>query len=184
MKKAGLVLALVCVLSGCGGESGELERAMDLRAKLLQCSACQFEAQVTADYGDGTTEFSLSCQADGAGDLSFTVAAPESIRDIAGTVRDGRVTFDGTALEFLPMADGHIAPILTPWIFLRTLRGGNLTSAGMEGELLRLSIDDSFDDDALHLDIWLDQQDVPVRAEILYDGRRYLSLNVAGWSIV
>lgn len=38
---------------------------------------------------------------------------------------------------------------------MKTLRSGYITSAGMDGGRLRLTIDDSYEDDALHLDIWL-----------------------------
>ena len=70
-----------------------------------------------------------------------------------------------------------------PWIFLKTLRGGYLTSAGMEEELLRLTVDDSYEDDALQLDIWLDRRDVPLRGDILYDGKRILTLSVENFEI-
>ena len=53
----------------------------------------------------------------------------------------------------------------------------------MEGELLRLTIDDSYEDDAMTLDIWLSREDRPQRAEILYDGKRILSLDVKNFAI-
>ena len=81
------------------------------------------------------------------------------------------------------MTDDQLSPVSAPWIFLRTLRSGYLTSAGMDGEQLRLTINDSYEEDALQLDIWLDGDDVPVRAEILYDGRRILSLSVKKFKI-
>ena len=39
-------------------------------------------------------------------------------------------------------------------------------------------MDDSYDDDALHLDIWLNSENVPVKAEILFRERKILSLDV------
>ena len=54
----------------------------------------------------------------------------------------------------------------------------------MEDGLLRMSLDDSYEDDALHVDIWLDPQDCPVRAEIVYDGYRILSVEVSKFLIV
>ena len=64
------------------------------------------------------------------------------------------------------------------------MRSGYLTSAGMEGDLLRLTIDDSYEEDALTLDIWLNEQDIPIRAEILYDGRRILTLEIENFQIM
>ena len=57
-------------------------------------------------------------------------------------------------------------------------------SAGQEGELLRLTIDDSYEEDALTLDIWLGENQMPVRAEILYDSRRILSMEVRDFAIL
>lgn len=185
MKKVGALLILLVFLSGCAGASKEIERGMALRSKLLKSSACGFDASVTADYGDKLYSFDMACQGDAQGNMTFTVTAPETIAGITGRITDegGKLTFDDTALQFDLMADGQLTPVSAPWIFLKTLRSGCLTSAGTEDGLLRLSIDDSYADDALHLDIWLDGVDLPVRAEILYDGRRILSVAVANFTI-
>lgn len=184
MKKVGAFLILLCFLSGCSGASKEIERGMALRSKILKASSCTFDAAITADYGDKLYSFSMACQADAQGDLTFTVTAPETIAGITGRVGSdgGRLTFDDTALQFDLMADGQVTPVSAPWVFLKTLRSGCLTSAGMEDGSLRLSIDDSYADDALHLDIWLDEGDMPVRAEILYDNRRILSVAVTNFT--
>ena len=78
----------------------------------------------------------------------------------------------------------QISPVSAPWIFLRTLRGGYLTSAGEEEGLLRVTIDDTYEEAALQLDIWLNGETMPVRAEILYDGVRILSLEVEKFEIL
>ncbi len=186
MKKLGALFLFLLFLPGCSGKSDEIERGMALRAKLLKATSCTFDAAVTADYGDKVYEFSLACQSDDRGDMAFTVTAPETISGITGRVTDegGKLTFDDTALQFDLMADGQVTPVSAPWIFLKTLRSGYLTAAGEEGELLRLTIDDSYEDDALHLDIWLNGDNVPTRAEILYDGRRILSLTVTNFQIL
>lgn len=184
MKRAAVLVFLVVMLSGCSSGNKELERGMALRDRLLSGQGCSFDAEVTADYGDKLYDFSMACQGDAQGNLSFTVTAPETIAGITGTVSDsgGKLTFDDTALHFELMADDQLSPVSAPWIFLKTLRSGYLTSAGMDGEQLRLTIDDSYEEDALQLDIWLDGNDVPVRAEILYDGRRILSLSIKNFA--
>lgn len=184
MKKVGILLILLFFLTGCTDASEEIERGMVLRDKLLS-SQCSFDADITTDYGDTIHQFSMSCQGDIQGNLTFSVTQPETISGITGTVSDtgGKLTFDDAALQFALMADDQITPVTAPWIFLKTLRSGYLTSAGMEGALLRLSIDDSYEDDALHLDIWLDESNTPVRTEILYDNRRILSIDVKNFSI-
>ena len=88
------------------------------------------------------------------------------------------MTFDKTALCFDLLADDQLSPVSAPWVLMKALRGGNMTSAGMEDGLLRLSVDDSYEEDALSLDVWIDDGDVPKRADICYDGRRILSMKI------
>lgn len=184
MKRAA-VLVLALLLTGCSASKSEVERGMELRTKLLAAESCSFSAEITADYGDKVYVFDMDCTADKAGRLQFTVTAPETISGITGEIADGtgKLTFDEAALAFPLMADDQLTPVSAPWIFLNTLRGGYLTSAGQEGENLRLRIDDSYRENALHLDIWLDSTDTPIRADILYGGRRILSVDVANFAM-
>ena len=186
MKKIGVSILLLFFLTGCADASRELERGMKLRSSLLQAESCSFHGEITADYGDKVHSFGVDCSADGEGNLTFSVTSPESICGITGkiTAEGGKLTFDDQVLYIPLLTDDQLNPVSTPWIFLKTLRSGYITSAGMEDELLRLSIDDSYDDDALHLDILLNQSDIPVRAEILYDGKRILSMNVTDFEIL
>lgn len=184
MKKTAVILLALVLLTGCSNAQSQIDRCMELRGKLLR-SECSFTAQITADYGDKVHTFALECVGDAQGNLGFTVAEPESIAGITGVIdqEGGFLTFDDEALQFPLLADDQVTPVSAPWILLKTLRGGYLTSAGEDGELLRVTIDDSYEDDALQLDIWLDGENMPVRAEILYDGRRILSLAVSNFQI-
>ena len=185
MKKIGVMLVFLLFLVGCSNSSSEIERGMTLRSKLLKASSCSFDAKITADYGDKLYTFSMSCQGKEKGDLTFTVTAPETISGITGVITNegGKLTFEETALQFDTMADDQVTPVMAPWIFLKTLRSGYLTSACTEEGQTRLTIDDSYEEDALQLDIWLDEQDIPVRGEIVYDGRRIVSLDVENFVI-
>lgn len=186
MKKVGVLFILLLFLTGCSGATNEIERGMALRSKLLQANSCTFNVDITADYGDKVYTFAMACQGDANGNVMFTVTEPQTISGITGAISNegGKLTFDDTALQFDLMADGQVTPVSAPWVFLKTLRGGYLTSACTEEDQLRLTIDDSYEDDALTLDIWLDAEDIPVRAEILYDGRRILSLSVTNFTIL
>ena len=182
------IIAAVCLLvslAGCSGKHEEMDRAMVLRSKLL-AQGTAFDAEITADYGDEVYTFSMACQLDAQGKLSFSVTAPESIRGIGGEISaaGGALTFDGEALSFPLLADGQVTPVSAPWVLMHTLRSGYLTSCGREGDTLRIAIDDSYEDDALHLDIWLDSNDVPARGEILWQGRRILSVVVKNFRFV
>lgn len=180
MKKGLALLMTAVLLTGCFGANSGLDRAMTLRAKLLAAGGCCFDVTVTADYGDKVYTFGMYCQTDNAGNLTFQVTEPESIAGITGTVSDtgGKLTFDDNALAFDLLADGQVTPVSAPWLLVHTLRSGYLTACTAEGEGLRVSIDDSYADDALHLDIWLDGEDLPTEAEIQWQGRRILSLQV------
>lgn len=186
MKKAAvsLILAVLC-LTGCGEKNKELERGLALRARALQGESCSFSAQITADYGDNLYEFTLDCQTDGQGEMAFQVTAPETISGITGTLSagGGALTFDDTALAFPMLVEGLASPISGPWLFWKALTAGCITSAGLEGENLRLSVDDSYEANALQLDIWCDDTDTPKRSEICQGGRRILTILLKDFTI-
>lgn len=186
MKKAAALLMLVWVLTACGGENRELEEAMAFRNALLSAQGCSFSLGITADYGDIVQEFSMDCSADALGKVTFTVTEPETIAGITGTLSElgGELTFEDTVLHFKSMAEGTLSPVSAPWLLLRTLRSGCITSVCREAEQLRMSIDDSYADDALRLDIWLDEDKKPLRAEVLHDGLRILTLTVTSFRIL
>jgi len=179
MRKWFPILFLLLILSGCGRQTPD--PGLSLRSRILE--GCCFDAEITADYGDSLSVFSVACEADSRGQTTFTVTAPESIAGISGTLAagTGKLLFEDKALAFPLLADGLLTPAAAPWIFVRTLRSGNLIAAGQEGAETRLSIDDSFREDALRLDIWLDQAGDPVRADICYAGQRYLSMNITNF---
>ena len=180
-----MTFIFLLIFSGCSGKNDELDRAMELRAKLLGCTSCSFDATVTADYGDELYTFGMACTGDPTGDLAFTVTAPDTIAGITGKFEGekGLLTFDEFALEFPRLTDDQITPVSGPWILLRTLQGGYLTSCGPDGDNLMVTINDSYEDDALTLDIWLNAENRPVRAEILYEGRRIVTMDIENFSI-
>ena len=186
MKKAALLLTVVWVLTGCSGTNREMEEALSLRDALLSGNGCAFSLNLTADYGDELYEFSMDCSGDSLGNVDFTVTGPETIAGITGTISEtgGNLTFDETALQFDLLAEDTLSPVSGPWLLVKTLRSGCITSVGNEEDMLRLSIDDSYADDALRLDIWLDQNRMPVRAEVLHEGTRILTMTVRDFRIL
>jgi len=185
LKRIFLVLWLVVLLTGCSASDDCMERALALRSKLLSQGA-EFDAVITADYSDKTYTFTVQCAVDVQGQLFFRVTEPETIAGITGTVsaKGGNLTFDDQALAFPTLADGQLTPVSAPWVLLHTLRGGYLTSAGLEGDVVRMAIDDSYGDNALHLDIWLNGDDLPARGEILWRGRRILTVAVSNFRLM
>ena len=185
MKRIVALLLIMLLLTGCSLGEDQLDRAIALRSKLLQ-SSVTFDVEMTADYGDKTYTFAMACEADKMGNLKFRVTKPDTIAGITGTVSkgNGNLTFDDQVLGFDMLAERLISPVSGPWVFLATLRSGYLTSCGNEGDGLRIAIDDSYAEKALHLDIWLDQQDLPKYCEIFWQGRRLLSMTVKNFTIL
>lgn len=185
MKRIIIVLCALFLLTGCSAGNQQMDRAMNLRAKLLS-KAVSFDADITADYGDKTYSFTMHCGVDTQGNLTFQVLKPEVISGITGTVSasGGKLTFDDVALAFELMADGQFSPVSGPYLMMKAMRSGYLTACNQESENLRLSVDDSYGDDALHLDIWLDAGDAPIRGEIMWQGRRLLTIDVRNFTFV
>lgn len=179
MKRLAL-LAAVVMLCGCSLGSGQMGEALAVRSRLLSASGCSFRCHLTADYTDTVEQFTLDCQTLTNGTLEFTVVEPESISGITGAVDsdEGALTFDGEVLAFPLMADERLSPISAPWILMNTLKNGYITACVQENELLHLSISDSYADDALELEVWVDGENCPVSAEISWQGRRVVSMTV------
>lgn len=187
MKRVLTFLLSVLLLTGCQGQNQELERMMTFRASLLSGMGCTFQAIVTADYQEEVYQFTLDCRCDEQGTVSFTVVEPDTIAGISGEIsaEGGKLTFENEkALAFETLADGQVTPVTAPWLLMKTLRGGYVTSCGIEDRLMRVSIDDSYRDDALRLDIWFDNNNVPNHAEILWANRRILSLEITSFEIL
>ncbi len=180
MKRLLAVMLFLFLLAGCSSVDSELDQAMSIRNQLLSSNGCQFQALITADYGETIYTFSMDCHADKQGNLTFTVTQPETIAGITGSISQsgGKLTFDDQALAFELLADGQVTPVSAPWLLIKTLRGGYLSACGKDGDGLRIAITDSYAQDALQLDIWTDAQNVPSRGEILWQGRRILSLQI------
>ena len=185
MKKFAAALCLLLMLTGCSGTDQELRRAMDLRQTLLDSSGCSFLCDITADYGDAIHRFSVDCRGDNQGNLTFTVTAPETISGVTGFISEqgGQIIFGETALQFPLLTDRQLSPVSGPWIFLRTLRSGYLMNAGKEEDLIHVGARDSYEEDALLADLWLGPGDLPQKAEILYRGRKILTLEIQNFTM-
>ena len=164
-----------------------MSRALSFREQLLMAKSCAFEAEVTADFGDKTYTFTLACEGKPDGSLTFAVQKPDAISGIKGALsaEGGKITFDeDRALAFPMLAEGEATPLSAVWILYSTLRSGYLTSCGTEGEWLRLTLNDTYEDKAMQVDVWLDDANCPVMAEILWQSRRILSLRVTNFQIL
>lgn len=185
MRKISCILLLILLLTGCQADRSGFDRAMALRTSLLTSEQCEFDAIIDADFGDQTYCFTLHCQADSQGDLEFQVTAPETIAGIAGKISQGtgNLTFDDTVLAFPLLGDGILSPVSGSWILLQALRSGYVRVYGHDEMGYRVTVDDSYGEDALMLDIWLDEENKPVRGEIYQENRRIMVLTLENFQI-
>lgn len=174
---------LLVFFVGCSARDPAMEAAMDLRSRCLGSGSITFEAEICADYITNVERFTLACAFDSSDTMSFTVMEPEDIAGIRGTVTgtEGTVRFDDTVLGFPLMADGRLSPVSGPWVLLGAIRSGAILAAGQEGELVHVTIDDSYADNALTVDLWLEEGE-PVQAEIAWEGRRCLMMTFDDFS--
>lgn len=186
MRKILMCITVMILLTGCRSNEGQADAVMNLRQRISTCTSCEFDAGILADFGEFTYQFKLKCNTDSSGVLHFSVAEPESISGIRGTIdlQGGKIHFENNALGFPVLADGELSPVSGPWIFLRGLQSGYLSSWGMDGDSLKISIDDVLEGNPLRLDVWMDGENIPNYAEILWNKRRILSLNIENFRCV
>lgn len=184
MKKLLPFLLLGFVL-GCSAGDDAMEEALAIRGTLLS-NDCSFRCTVTTDDNGVMDTFTVDCLSDASGELEFTVVGPDSISGITGKIdgQEGTLVFEGQVLAFPLLAGGRISPVSAPWILMNTLKKGCITSVARTQEGLLLSIDDSYADDALNLEIWTDGQGKPVAGEISWQGRRVVSMAVEAFTYV
>lgn len=182
-----IIRLLVCMVlfSGCSGENTAMAEGLALRQRLLAASGCNFQAEITADYGDQLHVFTLTCACDQMGDLTFQVSEPDTIAGIQGSIAGtgGKLMFDEVALAFPLMAEGEFSPVSAPWVVLKALRSGVVTSAGEDGNGIRVTIADGFDQEELTVDIWIDGEGNPIQGDILHENRRILSVSIKDFQI-
>ena len=177
------LLSIICVvtlLGGCSKVDRNMAKILNYREQLIAANQCSFQAKIVADYGNRIYDFDLDCIADKNGNLQFVVLAPDSISDITGQIHagGGRLSFDSTVLAFPLIADGLLSPVSAPWIFLNALRSGYIISTGATDDGFRLTVNDSYAEDALRVDIWMDKQGAPFFGEIFWKNTRILSLTI------
>ena len=88
------------------------------------------------------------------------------------------LTYDDNVLAFPAMVQDHLVPAAAPWLFLNTLRSGYLSGCSKDGLGYCLYIDDNFQEQPLQLLIYTDEATTPIRAEIIYNDRRILTIDI------
>lgn len=186
MKRIVCLICMLVFLTGCHKTANSMDMALQLRQEINASEGCMFRARITADYGDACYTFLLDGQAAQDGSVAFGVTAPESICGITGSLAEegGKLTFDDAALAFPMLADGQLSPISAPWIVMKALRGGYISSAGQMDNQVRLILVDNYKEEDLSVHIWLDESNMPRLAEIYHNGYRILTMELEKFEIL
>lgn len=174
------------LLCGCRAENSDLDAALALRKELSSGEGCIFLAEVIADYGDSVYTFELDCRSNQDGSLSFRVVSPDTISGISGklSATGGQISFDDKVLAFPMLVEGEISPVSAPWLMLHSLLGGYIRGCGADGDGIKIIIDDSYAQEPLQVDLWVDSENLPQGCEIMWQGRRVMSIKIKSFSFV
>lgn len=186
MRRIAVAVFLVLFLCGCTNRNAPMDKILGLRTQITDSTEVSFDAIVTADYADEIHIFGMDCVMNDQGDLSFCIASPQTIEGITGNILSdgGHLTFDDEVLAFEPLADDLITPVGAPWILMKTLRSGYIKACSSESGGTLAIINDSYADNALQLNVWIDDSGVPSFAEILWNNYRFISIEIDDFCIV
>lgn len=186
MKRIIAVICLSVLLVGCGSHNVELDKAIALRENVISAGKCSFLASVTAEYDDIIHTFDLRCETDRNHEMYFEVVKPDTIAGIAGKIAqsNGMLTFDDEMLAFELLIDGRLSPISSPWLMLKMLRSGYIVACGREGDGVHIQLEDTYNGEKILVDLYTDKNNLPIRADIIWNGKRSLSVVVSDFSIV
>ncbi len=179
------ILCISIIFCGCKNSADSLKEGMNLRRQILESSGCSFHSTVTADYGEKIYVFEMDCKTDKEGMLQFSVTSPDTIAGITGKIDNegGAITFDDKVLAFQTIADGQVTPVTAPWLLMKTLRGGYIRDSVSTEDGFEISIDDSYQEDALRLNIAV-KNGLPASGEIFWQGRRILTVAVEDFAFL
>ena len=170
--------------SGCTDRSGGVDRAITLRERFMNTNGCQFDCTVQADYGDYLFTFALFCKATKDGTVYFEVTKPDSVRGITGYIdsEGGKLTFDDRVLAFPSLADGYISPVISPWLFVKAICSGYISYVDTLNNETIVGFDDSYYQEPLQTKLWLNDANIPVHCEFIWQNACILSLEVSNYT--
>lgn len=186
MKRVLFVGFLLFLLIGCSSQDRIMNKVILLRSQIDKAETINFQCKVTADYGDSLYVFGLNCEYGSNQTLKWEVSEPETIAGLCGSIVNdkGQFVFDQEKLMFELLADGQITPIGAPWVLLKAIHSGYVRSCGVDDDCVQVQIDDSFSGLQFSVDVWLDKEGTPKRGEIIWQGRRIVSIEIIDFKIL
>ena len=181
MKRLVLLLLLVpCLLLGGCGHNDAAGRFAPFSEELAARSDLCFTAALRAEYPDRSAAFTLRYEDCGPGAV-VTVLEPEEIRGVSVHVNgaESSLGYDAIVLDTGALDRYGLSPASAPVRLVQALREGHLESAWEEEGLTVWEI---ILDDGQSVCVWLSEALVPVRAELISDGRVTVFCEIGDWS--
>ena len=184
------MIALVLLLSACGGSGGGETDTADLRDRYHDMAGCAMEALVSCDQEGLAWEAELRCEYVPGGESAVEVLSPETIAGVRAVLNDTdwRLEYEGESLNAGTLSDEEISPAACLPRLMSALRDGWLLEENEEAwngvPCLRLTVDQTgVKDGKILTTVWLDLADgTPVRGEIAVDGEIILTADFTSFS--
>lgn len=173
-----LLLTLCLLLAGCG-KNAAAERFAPFSEALCARSDLCFSAEVRAEYPDRSARFLLS-YADDAPGCRVTVLEPAEIRGVTVHLDGASASlgYDSVVLDTGALDRYGLSPASALAKLVSALRTGHLASAWEEDGL---TVWELVPDDTLTVQIWLTEDMIPVRAELISEGRAAVYCEFRDW---
>ena len=183
MRRILLLILILALLTGCKSEESILSRGIQFRSELLSAGGCSFRGEITADYGEEVSSFTLDCVADHEGNVTFCVVSPETISGITGVIdgNEGKVTYDGLQLAFPLLVYDRISPVAAPGIIVECWLKEFILSAGISQYIYRATYEKKIHGNALLIDTYF-EKDIPISVELCYNGNRIIEMKITDFS--
>ncbi len=175
--------ALCLCLCACGGKGGTDKLTEGIRSEYSGTKSITMIVSVTADYGNRVYEYKLHCVGkDDAMDIE--VMEPEAIKGIKAHIsKDATgLEFEGVTLDTGELFGDGLSPLEAIPMMLKAWKSGYASETWKEKingtQTLAVKFDLSkagSSKDTKHI-VWFDlKNNLPVKAEILYDGYRVIN---------
>lgn len=181
MKRLSLcLLCLALLLTGCGSRRAAEQQAQFAEALSARRDLC-FTADLRAEYADKTVAFRLRYEEDADG-CTLRVLEPEEIAGVSLRLGpDGaQLSLDDISLDTGPLDRYGLSPVTALPALTQALRAGHLESSREEGDetVWELAADDN-----LTVQVWLNAELVPQRAELISEGRVHVFCTLSDWAL-
>lgn len=175
-----LLFILPCfMLSGCGSAAEEMrfeEFSSDMRVR----ERVGFTAEVRAEYDGRTARFTLAYDDNGT-ESTVTVIEPEIISGVSMRFEGGKSVLDceSILIDTGFLDENGLTPVNALPIIVRAMRTGQLDSvASVDGVTVWYIVPE----DGMTVALWMSEEGtVPLRAELVSDGRVRLFCEIHDW---